>query len=378
MTGRAPLAGLRVGLVTAWASRSGAGVFEAVVRQAAMIRDLGGEAEVFALRDPYCAADAQRLAPSRVSTFPVYGPRQIGFAPGLAPALVAARLDVLHLHGIWMHPSRAATIWRRRTGKPYLISPHGMLDPTTVNRRPWKKALGRWLYERESWRAADLFHALTAIETDNIRAQVPGAAVAVVPNAAPPLSGPAPLRAGPMRFLFLKRIHPQKNFEALIAAWTLAGLGPAAELVIAGWGDPAEIARLEGLVAQAGPGVRFAGAVHGQAKDDLLASAAFVVLPSLGEAMPMAVLEGWAAGVPAIVSRQSNLPEGIRAGAALPCETDPPSIAAALRQARDQSPEDHAAMVHAAQALASGPYGAASVARAWAAVYGGAGSDRKE
>ena len=369
-----PLAGRRIGLLTAWASRSGGGVFEAVVRQTAMIRELGGEALVFALEDAFSDADATRFSPSPVSTFRVIGPRQIGFAPALERALIDADLDLLHLHGIWMYPSRAATNWKRRSGRPYLISVHGMLDPTTINRRPWKKALGRRLYEDESWCAADRFHALTGIEAANIRAQVPEAAISVIPNAAPALIRPKADRAA--RYVFLGRIHPQKNLEALIAAWSIARPGSDAELVIAGWGNSADVGRIEALVAQAGPSIRFIGPVHGKAKMDLLASARFLVLPSLGEAMPMVVLEGWAAGVPAIISHQSNLPEGVERGAALECDTDPVSIAAALKKAFALGHEAHAEMVASAQALAAGSYSAQTVAGMWAALYRSATSNR--
>jgi poly(glycerol-phosphate) alpha-glucosyltransferase len=40
-----------------------------------------------------------------------------------------------------MYPSRAGLQWARRTGKPYLISPHGMLDPWITGRGRAKKAL---------------------------------------------------------------------------------------------------------------------------------------------------------------------------------------------------------------------------------------------
>ncbi|MDE2437514.1 MAG: hypothetical protein KGM49_14760, partial [Sphingomonadales bacterium] len=105
-----------------------------------MIRELGGDALVFALHDGFCEEDSARFAPDTVSHSSVVGPRQIGFAPRLAQQLIAAQLDVLHLHGIWTYPSRAATMWKRATGQPYLISVHGMLDPMTTTRRPWKKA----------------------------------------------------------------------------------------------------------------------------------------------------------------------------------------------------------------------------------------------
>jgi len=42
------LAGRRIGLLTAWASRQNGGVFEAVAAQVAMLRGLGAEVGLFA------------------------------------------------------------------------------------------------------------------------------------------------------------------------------------------------------------------------------------------------------------------------------------------------------------------------------------------
>lgn len=138
------IAGRRIGLLTAWASRSGGGVFEAVVAQAALLRELGAEPVVIALRDEASAADAARLAGCEVSHAEVLGPRLVGFAPKLGNLLDAAELDLLHLHGIWMYPSQAAAAWTRRSGKPCLISPHGMLDPWITGRGRWKKPWPAW------------------------------------------------------------------------------------------------------------------------------------------------------------------------------------------------------------------------------------------
>lgn len=364
----APLAGLRIGLLTASASRAGGGVFEAVVQQAAMIRALGGEPLVFALRDAFSDADAGRFGEAALSHARVIGPAQIGYAPGLLPDLLAARLDLLHLHGIWMYPSRAATRWARRTGKPYLISPHGMLDPWIVGRSPWKKWLARLGYERASWVTAQAMHALTGAETADIERECGRIDSQVIPNPAPP---PAHLRAtapNPV-VVYLGRIHPKKNLLALVEGWSRANLPADARLVIAGWGDAPDIARLEAAIAQAGSAVSYLGPTFGEAKQALLASAAFTILPSLGEGLPMAILEGWADGVPAIISPQCNLPEGGSGGAALVCGTESRSIADALEQAFALDASGWLAMSKAAQALAAGQFSPDSVAARWARVY---------
>lgn len=365
-----PLAGLRIGLVTASASRLGGGVFEVVAIQAGLIRALGGEAVVFALADRHSAEDAHRFAGSELVLCPVSGPAQFGYAPRLLPKLLAADLDCLHLHGIWMYPSRAATRWQKATGRRYLISTHGMLDPNTTRRRVWKKWLGRLAYERASWRAASGFHALTATEAANIRRETGVEPRAVIPNVGPE-PGPAPHPPRAPLVVFLGRIHAIKNLDALVEGWVQARLPASARLVIAGWGEAAEVARLAALIAAAGPSVSFIGPDYGTAKQALLESARFIVLTSHSEGMPMAVLEGWAAGTPAILTRSCNLPEAFAAGAALVCGASPEEIAQALEVALGLDDAAWLVMAQAAQGLARGPFSAASVAARWAAVYRG-------
>lgn len=369
----APLAGLRIGLLTASASRAGGGVFEAVAGQAALIRSLGGEAPVFALADDHGAADAHRFAGSALSHLPVVGPRQIGFAPGLVTALVAARLDLLHLHGIWMYPSAAGAAWARRTGRPYIVSPHGMLDRWIVARGRAKKAVATMAYERASWRAAHCLHALTDAEARDIVRECGRHDSVVIPNAGPrPLPKPSDDPRAPV-ILYLGRIHPKKNLSALVAAWRSIGdtvRASGARLVIAGWGDDAHVADLRALLGERPhDGIDFVGPRYGDDKARALASARFAVLPSLSEGLPMAMLEAWAAGTPTIMTPACNLPEGFATGAALQCETAPADIAPVLAQALAMPLDGWATHSKAAQALAAGPFAPATIAARWAATY---------
>lgn len=366
-----PLAGLRIGLLTASASRAGGGVFEAVATQAELIRSLGGEAPIFALTDIYSQKDAGRFAPGSLHCSDVVGPGQIGFAPGLIGDLLAADLDCLHLHGIWMYPSRAGAQWARRLGRPYLVSPHGMLDPWITARGRWKKALARAGYERGNWRAATAFHALTAQEALDIQRESGRADSLIIPNAAPACST-HPTAPRLAEIAYIGRIHPKKNLLALVEGWAAACLPEGSRLTLAGWGDPGDIAQLEAAVIAAGPSVEFIGPIYGDAKQALLERARFTILPSLSEGLPMAVLEGWAAETPAIMTAQCNLPEGFAAGAALECGWTGEEIASVLEQAFALDVPGWTAMAAAAKGLAAGQFSAAAIASRWADAYLGA------
>lgn len=368
-----PLAGIRIGLLTASVSRAGGGVAEAVIAQAAMIRDAGGEALVFALDDAPGPDERERLSESPLALARVVGPAQIGFAPRLSQMLRDAELDILHLHGIWMYPSRAGLQWARDSGRPYLISPHGMLDPWITARGRAKKAAARIGYERAGWRAACALHALTAAEARDIERESGRDDTLIIPNPGPPATKRTVPPPG-SDFLYLGRIHPKKNLVALARGWARAsaqGKLDNATLTIAGWGAAADIAELEAALAR-GPGsARYIGPAFAADKARLLEAARFMVLPSHSEGLPMALLEAWAAGVPTLHSDGCNLPEGFVAGASRRCPTDPEGLADSLADAHRTSTADWSAMVRAGHDLAAGRFSAPVVAARWAEAYRG-------
>lgn len=370
MTGS--LAGKRIGLLTASASRLGGGVFEAVAGQAALLRSLSAVPVVLALEDAHSAEDAHRYAGAELHHAPVLGPRQIGYAPALGGMLDAARLDLLHLHGIWMYPSAAGAGWAARSDKPYLISPHGMLDPWITGRGRWKKALARAGYERRSWSRASALHALTEREAADIAAESGRRDSLVIPNAGP-AAGPVPMAPRAPLIAYIGRIHPKKNLGALISGWTAlereGALPDGARLEIAGWGKLQDVGALEAALKAATASITFLGPQFGADKARLLGEARFMILPSLSEGLPMAVLEGWAVGTPTIMSADCNLPEGFAAGAALECGHDAQSIAAALRCAFELNDAAWPAMASAAHGLAAGPFSPSAIARRWEAAY---------
>lgn len=362
---------MRVGLLSPWASRLGGGVFEAVVTQAALIRELGATPVVIALADEHSAADHARFGDIDVHTVAVRGPGAVGYAPGLAAALDTARLDLLHLHGIWMYPSAAGAAWARRTGRPYLVSPHGMLDPWITARGRWKKALARLGYERRSWRAAARLHALTVAEAADIRRESGRDDALVIPNAITAPDAPPPDAVGAPYMLALGRVHPKKNLMALIEAWQHAAARAAGwRLVIAGWGEPADVAALrERLRTLGDDSIRFDGPAFGEQKAALLAHARFLMLPTFSEGLPMAVLEAWAAGTPTIMTAGCNLPEGFAAGAAIESGTDVAAITAALDAGAALDGPAHARMGDAARALVAARFAPAIVAAQWREAY---------
>ncbi len=338
--------------------------------QADMLRALGAVPVVVAVADEDHAEDRWRLEGTETILVRGRGPDQLAWSGGMGCALDGARLDLLHLHGVWQHPSHAAGVWARRSGRPLVISPHGMFDPWTTRNKAWKKHLARRVWERRAWHSAAAFHALTDAEAHDIAHETGGARIAVISNAAPsPVTPPARLR--PPNALYLGRIHPKKNIAALIEAWTLARpeLPADATLTIAGWGDDAGIEALEKQMRGGDRSIDFVGTAFGSQKAALFDISRFCVLPSFSEGLPMVILEAWAAGTPTIMSRACHLPQGYEAGAAVECGTDAESIRRALVEGFALDEPRWLAMARAAQALAAGTFGPPTVAERWERLY---------
>lgn len=304
----------------------------------------GVAAHVFGLDDtgldldslPYGCADVRA-----VRAWPTPGLR---VAPTLDHALAEVDADLLHLQGLWLYPSIAALRWRRSTGRPVMISPHGMLDAWALRNSAWKKRLALALFERRNLSGAACLHALAEGELKAFRALGLDGPVAVIPNGVDlPAQDPARERpsclAGETRrvLLFLGRIHPKKGIAEALRAWSIV-LEGAADLrrdwvfVIAGWDDGGHVEGLRRLSIELGVDalVRFTGPVFGAEKAALFQATDAFILPSHSEGLPMVILEAWSHGCPVLMTRACNLPGGFEAGAAVEIATDPSAMAAVL------------------------------------------------
>jgi poly(glycerol-phosphate) alpha-glucosyltransferase len=128
---------LRVGMLAGSATTAFGGVSQAMQSLSrALAARHNVDVEVFSLaRD---AGDVLDFGAIPVHVAPVVGPRSFGYAPELLTMLRRRDLDCLHVHGVWMYLSVAARRWHAITGRPYIVSPHGMLDEWAMQSRSLK------------------------------------------------------------------------------------------------------------------------------------------------------------------------------------------------------------------------------------------------
>jgi glycosyltransferase involved in cell wall biosynthesis len=131
--------------------------------------------------------------------------------------------------------------------------------------------------------------------------------------------------------LFVGTVEPRKNIDALLDGWKL--LAPALreefDLVAAGpsgWGDTRTLKRLRAGDA----GVKYLGYVPEQDLPGITAGAAVFVYPSLYEGFGLPLGQAMAAGVPAVTSKVSSMPEVVGDAGMLVDPRSPAEIRGAL------------------------------------------------
>ena len=303
----------------------------------------------------------------------------MGYSPDLNRALLASNPDLVHTAGLWMYPSLAARNWSRSTARPYVVSPHGMLDAWALGNSAWKKKAAAALFERSHLDRAACLHALCPAEAQSFRDYGLRNPICVIPNGVdlpdesqpkgePPWQGRWP--ASSRILLFLGRLHPKKGLLQLLTAWRTIQPG-LWRLAIAGWDQGGHQKELETFVHEHGLAdtVAFLGPIHGHAKSAAYASAQAFILPSFSEGLPMTILEAWAAGLPVLQTDACNLPEGLAAGASIAITTDPDQMARSLLYLMEMPESERIAMGVRGRQLAHKQFNWTKVAGEMAAVY---------
>jgi glycosyltransferase involved in cell wall biosynthesis len=287
------------------------------------------------------------VASGNLGLYPTRFPRRLLYSPELARAVRASVLgaDVVHIHSLWLHPQYAAARAAASAGVPYIVSPHGSLDPALASRGRVRKALTMHVWQRRMLEGASLIHATTDVEADLLPDAARAAPLAVVPvgidlDEFRELPHRDVFRRerlgsydGPL-ILFLSRLSYKKRLDVLIEAFARLRSELDCRLVIAGPDDERLTPSLQAVAARAGvkDQVMFVGPAFGEDRRAALASADVWALSSQTENFGIAVVEALAAGCPVVISPAVNLaPLLTAAGAGIVADLAPDAFATALR-----------------------------------------------
>lgn len=227
---------------------------------------------------------------------------------------------------------------------PYIISPHGMLEPWALSYKAWKKRLFYSLFERPALNNAKAIQAMAtpeAVHLSNLRLKPP---IATIPNGIHDkewLNLPTsdlffqafPNTRNKTLILFLGRIDPKKGLDILAQAFRSIHVNfPQTHLVIAGPDNIGFLPKTKKYFAEVGclDAVTFTGILIGEIKYSALVAADLYVAPSYSEGFSISILEGMASGLPCVITTGCNFPEAAKANSAYVVEPTAAHIGKAI------------------------------------------------
>jgi glycosyltransferase involved in cell wall biosynthesis len=315
-----------------------------------------------------------------VRYFDLSSPARLLGARDLSAALepAMANADVVHLHGLFNKTIWDAAACLHQAGKPYVLSPRGMLEPRALAHHRWRKRLTWTLKDRAVVQRANVLHATSAFEESTLQRDY-GAAVVKIAN---PVSLAA-VSAHETRqwrvslsippdapvVLSLGRLHRIKRLDLVAAAFlALRQRMPSAHLVIAGPDEEGLRHALESWLESAAGAVHWTGPIHGVSKHTVLAAANVLVQCSDSESFGMSVAEALAAGTPVVATRTCPWADLETRRCGLWVDQTATAVADALYQLVTDRHRAHA-MGQAGQRFVEESLAPERVADAWQRVY---------
>ncbi|WP_320978407.1 glycosyltransferase [Bacteroides sp.] len=224
-------------------------------------------------------------------------------------ALEVSDYDIYHTNGMWMYSNHITCKMARAKKKPYIISPHGMLYPSALAIKRWKKWPMLRFWFNKDIHSATCLHATCMQEMEHCRTFGYKGSIAVIPN---PVVFPEGVElatnkpSGRKQIGFLGRLHPIKKVENLIYALSILSKEEQSglSLQIMGKYDDCYEEFLKAEVKRLGleDCVEFVGFVSGKDKYDRLSRLWALMVPSTQENFGMIVPEALICGTPVYAS----------------------------------------------------------------------------
>lgn len=221
-----------------------------------------------------------------------------------------SKIDVIHIHGVWMHPQYFASKFALKHNIPFVVSFHGMYEPWLWKKGYWKKTVYTKLLTNRLFCKASVIHSITNSETTDLKRRFKKATVVEIPNL---INTKIVTKTGLKKessdyILFLGRLDPIKGINLLIDAFALLKDKYEVKLKIAGPINQYQ-QELEKQVEtlEISDRVEFLGVVKGVEKQILFENAQVFIAPSFSEVIGMVNLEAALFGTVVITSHTTGL-----------------------------------------------------------------------
>lgn len=232
---------------------------------------------------------------------------------------------IVHFHGLWQFSHARLARQCRERQIPYVVSPHGMLEPWAWRHKWWKKWPYFHLLEKRFLAHSAALLATAAPEAERLKKFAPKQRIESLPlgltGAARPNYQAArrELRWAPEEvvLLYLSRLHVKKGPDLLLKTLASMKWPSVTRLVFVGDGDADYVAQLKRFAvdhASKLPRIDWVGAVWGEARWKYFQGADLFCLPTHSENFGLAVLEACQVGTPALTTVDTPWAEELKGG----------------------------------------------------------------
>lgn len=254
---------------------------------------------------------------------------------------LVADTDVIHVTGHWSVLGAMVCLMALKLGRPYVYCPAGSLR--VFGRSALLKRIYNWMVGKRIVQGAARCLAVTNLEREQFTEYgVDESRVELLPNG---VYYSVQATANPKAFrdayglqdeqiiLFLGRLSPIKGPDLLLAAFSkIAKKLESVHLVFAGPdGELSEQLRSSVILAGLSNRVSFTGFLAGQEKQDALAAASLLVVPSRQEAMSLVALEAGLCGTPVLLTDQCGFDEVKEIGGGCVVAANPEALAEGMQ-----------------------------------------------
>ena len=246
-------------------------------------------------------------------------------------------------HGLWQWPSLEAMRIHQKTKVPFVVFPHGMLDPWFKKKYPlkhFKKQVYWWFRQGEILRRANAVCFTTEEEKllaqntfwpSKFRSVVTGLGVEDPPaknlQTEQKLFGRFPGLKNKRILLYLGRFHQKKGVDLLLNAWSRKPNDDEILVLTGPKTKDSDFVKLKNRAFQNAESIVWTGMLEGVQKWSMLRLADALILPSHQENFGMVVAEALAVGKPVFMTDKVNLwREVIESNAGFVDSDDQPGI----------------------------------------------------
>jgi glycosyltransferase involved in cell wall biosynthesis len=224
--------------------------------------------------------------------------------------LLLDSVDIVHIHGIWSIINTIIAITAFLRGIPYVVSPHGMLEPWSLEQKSFKKKIALFLFWNKILHYSNYIIFSSVQEYKNFLKinNRKNFNYRIIPNGCEPIREfkKNNVKNRKKNLLFLSRLHEKKGIINLINVFK--ELNPSNwNLRIAGSGKKSFLRKLLQLSRNnySGNNIQFLGFADEKKKKIIFKNSDIFVLPSYSENFGIVVAEALSYGLPVLTTKNT-------------------------------------------------------------------------